>query len=1671
MFKGLSTTDLYDRCIDAGLCKAHREELRIHDDHNSQEIQRKGILYIRLEIFGPVLFSKPFLCEKLKLLFERAECFSKRENQENHDEFMDRVLFLDSIAVFLLCQFSKICCVGAFFKSGPGACRRDLNDIFIKLLTDTTIDENDVGSLTPLLSDNFKDVSDALLKVCYVAVLLYVRNVSVQIDIKQAIYQLEVKIKKDSVRIQNIYAIRSYKESLHWELIANGAYCRRSWGEAYRAYTAALDYRPYCPGLLANRSHCSAKMGRLKDAFMDAYIAVMIDPYDINAYGKMITSLCIQEEYMYCIDVADYCINKCFRNEDSSRLVTLKNIKIQAQTELLRRGPSLATEYIAKLEKRDLPELIDASDSDSECQDVRDLVEASNSDESDSDINWSNLDTNDCSNGSLDIVEDQVKMLQESLKEASQTLLDGYGVMAVRHFQDALEEIKSCPEIHKYEESDIICIKYAYAFACYKSGEYDNLEKAITILKEITEENKDIVFPAAYYCIGLAYLKMNRFKLALEYFKKVDDMLQKEVKCSVFVWPGLATVINETQLDHLKNVLPDLITECENPPLPNALCRFEGCSLRPTIYYTDPDFKGLYSIKCSEQCCLQYHVQCWRSIRIVANHTDKEFLGKKCYTPDCEGLIVYIQIINKEGDVGKEFSLGENRKVSKQKKTKLEKKLEIKVEKKRKCKGSTSRTESISEVPEDISNENPSESEIVHPPKEIKSNSKHDVKNMNGNAHRPTHNVSTLSVNAEPFIVLKKEKLVNETSNKVPTKIKEHKQIKNNPYSIDEFLQKSDTPVYRSPEISKTGENASLDLKSDLEFPIPSFNLMECIKKNMYSHFKEILGKYGPLRFDDPRLMKKVKNFPEEAQVLADSDGIGKFLQQNVEFAFVRETYVCLVDQLPEAYKKIDEASLPVQNMDANINNFETSDSKDEKNSEIFRLSFLNPDAQEYLPETSSSELSPENMTDTKSDEEILEHSSPELISTISEISQPLTIHPLESFDSLFQQALFKISTDSSQNCDYKVMELVNKFKEAVKFYSNELKEHRNCIDASVQTENVEVEKVSRGTMKNDDELQKFKEMAKQLFDQKEVLVEQYKLSLDSATESNKKATEEITNLSKELSDAEIKFEEQTKEFKCVESTMKEKIERLSEQLKKAEKDNLAQAKDVETLQADNERQEVNGKSKLKNDIKNMELEKKEVEKRAQQAECLLLELKKTEFTRRIEIKKTEAVNKIEEVQSGIALISAHINPLVVKNLEILIIEIRKYISTLEQILKEFTVNIDEQIKEVNKGVPLIYLEPLNVEELPELPSLSCELMSSLMYQIPWPLLLTNPPLNSVNFNPYQFPSISTTIPDTKPNPVQQNLPLPPSYCSSFEDASNQAGNQPISYGAKVPPGLNVTKTVPHEPAVSVTSVVKQKNMTQQKNAAWMSGSSASVNWNPAKRTSDLKFGSSSSSLELDYNVKKKDASFAASAHASPSRSNIASPISKKNSEKDIKKSFEKLISKLEEKFPNISPSDIVTHVREFRGQRKNGLSGLTLENIIESVSEIIEAKEKEKNAAAIQVPEPIARMKMVPNTVLVNKKLVPGEKMKAPPPPPESSVKKTAWSNNHETDNSKQWSGNILDECAICCEEMTSATAYKVDCKHSFHLRCIKKWLEKKSDCPICRVHVLLPEDYPALS
>ena len=130
-------------------------------------------------------------------------------------------------------------------------------------------------------------------------------------------------------------------------------------------------------------------------------------------------------------------------------------------------------------------------------------------------------------------------------------------------------------------------------------------------------------------------------------------------------WPGLpAEPIPETIRENLHLVLNSLIQDLNIPPEPTAICRFTDClatynHLLPSenIFLSDPDYRGHYRLHCKEMCRLEYHKVCWgaikhhyqEKIKVGKVPTEKDFLGQPCFTPDCSGTFIKIDVYDEDG--------------------------------------------------------------------------------------------------------------------------------------------------------------------------------------------------------------------------------------------------------------------------------------------------------------------------------------------------------------------------------------------------------------------------------------------------------------------------------------------------------------------------------------------------------------------------------------------------------------------------------------------------------------------------------------------------------------------------------------------------------------------------------------------------------------------------------------------------------------------------------------------------------------------------------------------------------------------------------------------------------------------------------------------------------------
>merc|ERR1712050_197318 len=116
--------------------------------------------------------------------------------------------------------------------------------------------------------------------------------------------------------------------------------------------------------------------------------------------------------------------------------------------------------------------------------------------------------------------------------------------------------------------------------------------------------------------------------------------------------------------------LKELRLELRCPPKPDAVCKYESCltaqgtgrqhtdiALSENIFRNDPDYRGHVKVWCRLDCGLDFHETCWTWLKnehkdvmkTAKTPSEKDFFGRPCFTPDCEGVIIKIQIFESDG--------------------------------------------------------------------------------------------------------------------------------------------------------------------------------------------------------------------------------------------------------------------------------------------------------------------------------------------------------------------------------------------------------------------------------------------------------------------------------------------------------------------------------------------------------------------------------------------------------------------------------------------------------------------------------------------------------------------------------------------------------------------------------------------------------------------------------------------------------------------------------------------------------------------------------------------------------------------------------------------------------------------------------------------------------------
>ncbi|XP_036755135.2 E3 ubiquitin-protein ligase TTC3 isoform X1 [Manis pentadactyla] len=162
------------------------------------------------------------------------------------------------------------------------------------------------------------------------------------------------------------------------------------------------------------------------------------------------------------------------------------------------------------------------------------------------------------------------------------------------------------------------------------------------------------------------------------------------------------------------------------------------------------------------------------------------------------------------------------------------------------------------------------------------------------------------------------------------------------------------------------------------------------------------------------------------------------------------------------------------------------------------------------------------------------------------------------------------------------------------------------------------------------------------------------------------------------------------------------------------------------------------------------------------------------------------------------------------------------------------------------------------------------------------------------------------------------------------------------------------------------------------------------------------------------------------------------------------KKPFNSIIEHLSVVFPCYNSTELAGFIKRVRNKNKNSLSGLSIDEIVQRVTEHILDEQKKKKAN----PGKAKRLAELSSPAALT------EASQGPPsmtdgPPPRAVGQ-----------NTEDVLASGANSCEICHEVFKSKNVRVLKCGHKFHKGCFKQWLKGQNACPACLSRDLLSED-----
>jgi len=481
---------------------------------------------------------------------------------------------------------------------------------------------------------------------------------------------------------------------------------------------------------------------------------------------------------------------------------------------------------------------------------------------------------------------------------------------------------------------EVVVVKFLFARACTETSCYPDIISGYDKLKDIEANHMQHVrFPSLYLGFALLFKKLNRFEKALTFAEKGVEWFDNNIPCVMHCFPGMMSeAIQETSQDYLKKQFSKLTVELKYSSKPDAICKYINClkvnghnHILPSekIYKSDPDFKSIYKIICADNCILDYHESCWlqfkadytNNIKGVKTPSEKDFLGLKCFTPDCGEIILRVIIENLvDNKVIEDKKIIEKFENDKKEAEKIRREREQRDYQQRKLEARSKKSKKKER------NRSKSSSAETEEPKKMDGDLQNNLDKVSVSDNLP-------DLSAVPIQILNR-KVKDEVEEDIVEKKKFKKHKDRNVLSLEEFTgetRKFDDKIERLDREKKKFELNSFTSNSSLLNPqavafkppkpprsrsqsrevIPIHMLEESIK----SFVRDKLKSMGPMKSSDSRLYKNIE--PDGIQLINAHGGLVNLMKSDDRVGSY-DDYLCVKGDAEKAkeLKEADERKL-----------------------------------------------------------------------------------------------------------------------------------------------------------------------------------------------------------------------------------------------------------------------------------------------------------------------------------------------------------------------------------------------------------------------------------------------------------------------------------------------------------------------------------------------------------------------------------------------------------------------------------------------------------------------------------------------------------------------------------------------------------------------------------------